>query len=176
MPLRYELIEVKNDDPNSLHNQVEYAFINDKNELLDSSLCKEVNITVFYKINENSSLDISSLMHFNEMGVDSLDVKDSFYNDICYPYSESGNDLILGDRRQDIFQNYSFCDEGCTYKNIDIENMVIACDCKVKGSINITLTPLEYEEFEDVSLMDSNIGVIICYQKVFSLEGKLENI
>ena len=99
--------------------------------------------------------------------MDILDAKNSFYNDICCPYSESGNDLILGDRRQDIFQNYSLCDKGCTYKNIDIENMLIICECNIKEKVNITLVPLEYEEFEDVSLMDSNIGVIICYQKVF---------
>ena len=176
VPLKYVLFELKNDDPNSLHNQVEYAFFNDKNEKLNSSICKEETITIYYKINENSSLDISSVEKFKKKGVDILDAKNSFYNDICCPYSESGNDLILGDRRQDIFQNYSLCDKGCTYKNIDIENMLIICECNIKEKVNITLVPLEYEEFEDVSLMDSNIGVIICYQKVFSLEGKLENL
>ena len=174
--LKYVIMKIKTDDPNSLHDQIEYEIYNDKNEKLDKSLCKDANIRVFYKINGNSSLNVSSLIYFNNKGVDILDSKDPFFNDICYPYSESGDDIILDDRRSDIYQNYSLCDEGCKYNFTDIENMVIACDCEVKVNTTIENSALSYEEFEDVSLMDSNIGVIVCYQLVFSLKDKLNNI
>ena len=175
-PLRYELVDIKNDDPNSLHNQVEYALYSDKNEKLDMSLCKDTSITVYYKIKNNTSLDTSSLKTYSEKGIDILDTKDSFYNDICHPFSENGNDIIISDRRQDIYKNYSLCDKGCDYNNIDLDNLVIACDCKVKENISDALAPLQYDEFEDVSLMNSNIGIAICYKLVFSFKGKLTNI
>ena len=172
----YKQVEIKIDDEKSLHNKVEYGFYNDKNELLDSSICNDELIRVYYKIKENSTLDISLLQKYQEKNIDVLNHNDSFFNDICYPYSESGNDLILCDRRSDIYQNYSLCEENCIYNYIDLENQVIVCDCKIKENISSTIIPLVFETFEDVSLMDSNIAVAKCYFLVFSFNNKLENI
>ena len=172
-------IEIDLNNPKSLHNQVEYAYYNEKNERLDASICNNEIITVYHKINKNSDFDLDKGKKFEEMGIDILDTQDSFFNDICYPYSESGNDLILVDRRSDIYQNFSLCDEGCTYNSIDYENLLIACDCFLnflKENITTEIKPIKYEDFEDVSLMDSNIGVIKCYQLVFSLNDKSKNI
>ena len=174
--LKTVVMSIDTNNPNSLHDQVEYKVYNDKNEELDLSLCKNEKIRVYYSINKNSSLDFDLIQYYIEQNINVLNTKDSFFNDICYPYSESGDDIILGDRRNDIYQNYSLCDSGCTFNNIDYENMVIACDCEIKENITTEIEPLKYEEFEDVSLMDSNIGVIICYQLVFSFKGKLNNI
>ena len=64
--------------------------------------------------------------------------KNKDVNNICYPYSDdSKNDIVLEDRIKDIYQNYSFCDEGCTYNDINTTYMIISCDCKVKTNISI---------------------------------------
>ena len=86
---------------------------------------------------------------------------------------ESNNDLILDDRIKDIFQNYSLCEEGCTYNEIDLENKIISCDCKVKSTVTTNISSLNLEEAEGSS---TNFEVIKCYNLVFSLEGKLDNI
>ena len=81
------------------------------------------------------------LTHFSDLGIDILNIKDSFYNDICYPYSNSVSDLILKDRISDIYQNYSLCDNNCEYNSIDLKNMSISCSCKIKTDINTDIEP-----------------------------------
>ena len=58
-------------------------------------------------------LILSYFMHyisrFKDLGVDIFNINDSFFNDICHPYSDSKNDIILEDRIIDIYQNYSLC-------------------------------------------------------------------
>ena len=70
------------------------------------------------------------------MGYDILNIKDKFFTDLCQSYSDSGNDMILSDGIKFLYKNYSLCEEGCTYNNIDIENMMILCDCKIHGNIS----------------------------------------
>ena len=82
----------------------------------------------------------------------------------------------MEDRIRYIYQNYSLCNQECTYNNINLENMTIACNCSVKQSLGFEITPLNLEEEKKSSFMDSNIGVLRCYNLVFSFENKLNNI
>ena len=167
-------IELENEDSKSLINQVEYkAYIDNNNTPLNLSLCNDVTIQVFYAIKNNSIINFTSIDSFKDLGVDILDIHDSFFNDICEPYSESDNDLILEDRIRDIFLNYSLCEEGCTYNQIDLKNKIISCDCKVKSNVTTDIGSLNLEEAEGSS---TNFEVIKCYNLVFSLEGKADNI
>ena len=166
-------IELENDDSKSLINQVEYQAYDQNKKLLDLSLCKDVDIQVFYSIRNNTFLDLPSINSFKESGVDIFNINDSFFNDICHPYSESDNDVILEDRIKYIYQNYSLCEEGCTYNEIDLENMTISCNCSVKDNISTVISSLNFEEVEGSS---TNFDVIKCYNLVFSLSGKLNNI
>jgi hypothetical protein len=140
---------------------------------LDLSLCKDINIQIFHSIKNNSNIDFDSANKFKESGVDIFNLNDSFFNDICEPYSDSDNDVILEDRIKYIYQNYSLCEDGCTYDKIDFENMTIACDCKVKENITTVLKPIYLEHSEGSS---TNFDVIKCYNLVFSLDGKFNNI
>ena len=63
------------------------------------------------KIKENTTLDINELLEYGKKNIDILNAKDDFFNDICYPYSENGDDIIIGDRRKDIYKNFSLCQE-----------------------------------------------------------------
>ena len=81
--------------------------------------------------------------------------------------------MTLKDRIKQIFQNFSLCEEGCSYEEIDLGNMTVNCNCKVKSSVNIdniTVNLLPYEE------KNANFKIIKCYNLVFSLKGKLLNI
>ena len=44
---------------------------------------------------------------FKNLGIDILNINNSFFKDICHPYSESDNNVVLEDRIKYIFQNYS---------------------------------------------------------------------
>ena len=53
--------------------------------------------------------------------------------------------------------------------------MTISCDCKVKTNISLNETYQNIIYFDDIEI-DSNFGLIKCYNLVFSLKGKLNNI
>ena len=172
-------IEIENKDDNSLYNQIKYFSFDEEMKELDLSICKDVDTQIHYAIKDNTKLDVSSISDFKELGIDILNLKDRFFTDLCYSYSDSNKDMILEDRIKYIYQNYSLCEKGCSYDSIDIENMNIVCNCKIKGNDNsssLTITSLFYEQPNDISFMDSNIGVIKCYKMVFSMYNKQKNI
>ena len=39
----------------------------------------------------------------------------------------------LSNRKESIYKNVSFCEEGCTYKGIDYTTNSVSCECKVGG-------------------------------------------
>ena len=168
-------IEIENDNSKSLINQVEYQAFDGNKTFLDLSLCENVNIQVIYSIKNKSLVDFDKekAIYFKQSGIDIFSINDSFFNDICEPYSESDNDLILEDRIKDIYQNYSLCEEGCVYDKIDLEILTITCECKVKENISTIIKPIQLEHSEGSS---TNFDIIKCYKLVFSLKGKLNNI
>ena len=121
-------------------------------------------------------MDLSSVSDFKSLGYDILNIKDRFYTDLCQSYSDAGNDMILADRIKFLYKNYSLCEEGCSYNDIDMENMMIACDCKIQGNISTTIKSLNSIGDEETSFLDSNIGVVKCYNLVFMFSNKSNNM
>ena len=160
----------------SLINQIEYAIYNEKREKLNLEFCKDIEISINYEIKNESLLNKTMIKYFSELGVDILNIKDSFYNDICFSYSNSVSDLVLKDRISDIYQNYSFCDNNCEYHNIDLKNMSITCSCKIKTHINTDIEPPIFGNIVEDTFVYSNFGVIKCYNLVFSFKNKKSNI
>ena len=64
-------------------------------------------------------------MDLAEKGIDVFNADDAFFNDLCHQYDSSdGKDIVLDDRRTDIYKNATFCEDGCTYKGMDYDLMV----------------------------------------------------
>ena len=169
-------MEINNEKENALYNQIKYFTYDDQKKELDLSLCEDIETKIHYMIKNDSKLDTSTINEFKNIGVDIFNIRDVFFTDICYSYSDSDNDMILEDRIKYIYQNYSLCEEGCTYNNIDIEKMSITCDCKIQGNFSTITTPLIYDQINEVSYLDSNIAVAKCYNLVFTLKNKHKNI
>ena len=166
-------LEINNTNNNTLINKVEYQAYDDNKKELNLSICQNINVKIIHSIKNNSKFEMIKANLFKDLGIDIYNINDSFFNDVCHSYSDLGNDLTLKDRIKEIFQNYSLCEKGCFYDEIDLGNMTIACDCKVKTDLNvdnITINLFKYEE------KDNNFKIIKCYNSVFSLEGKLFNI
>ena len=167
-------MEIENKNEKSLNNKIEYKAYDDNKTPLDLSLCNDSSIQIIYALKENS-LDMNEIISFKELGIDIFDLNDSFFNDICQPYSDSNNDIVLKDRIKEIYQNYSLCDDGCKYTEFNDEYMTVSCDCKVKNNISINETSLNLEQFDNIDI-ESNFGLIKCYKLVFSFDGKNKNI
>ena len=96
---------------------------------LDLSMCEE-DIKVMKYIGDVKELDIKSAISLSEQGIDVFDASNEFFNDICHPYySPDGKDIILTDRRKDIYQNATFCQYGCSYLGMNYNLMVANCKC-----------------------------------------------
>ena len=166
-------LEITNNNSQSLINKVEYQAYNNEKLMIDLSICNDIQI--FYSIKNDTQIDFDSINSFKNLGIDVFNIDDSFFNNICQSYSEKNNDVVLEDRIKFIYKNYSLCEEGCIYNEIDLINKTISCNCRVKNNITLNETFLSLHQYNEINI-DSNFGIIKCYNLVFSLKGKLHNI
>ena len=169
------MIEINKNDDNSLTNQIEYAVFHGKKQL-ELSVCANNEIEINYDISNSTLVNFRMISDFSKKGVDILNSKDKFFNDICYPYSENNSDMILKDRISDIYQNYSKCDNNCEYKKIDLNSNLITCNCSIKLEINKGIEPPRFESILLDIVTDSSFGVVKCPNLVFNFHNKLNNI
>ena len=172
--LTFFQLEINNNNNKSYVNQLEYLVYDDNKNQLDLSPCKDTNIQMYLKL-KNDSLDISNYKNYRESGIDIFNINDSFFNDICHPYSNSKNDITLKDRIKDIYQNYSLCNDGCNYIDFNTENKIVSCDCKVKTNLSLEEQELNIKSLDEIKT-DSNFAIIKCCNLVFSFVGKSKNI
>ena len=170
--------DLENHNEKCLTDKVEYEVYNTLGEKVDLSICDNVKINIEHKINNISLLDIEKIKKFQKKGVDILKIEDDFFKDICFPYSDenSNSDMILNDRVNDIYQNYSLCEEGCEYEFFDVEKISVTCNCNIKTKIDPVIKKGEFKSYFVSPFLDSNFGVIKCYKLVFSFNRKLKNI
>ena len=169
-------VEINRANDQILTNQIEYELYNEEKKKLDLSLCKDVPIKVHYEIKDSSLINTTMVNYYSNLGIDIFNSKDSFFNDICYPFSNENSDIILKDRVLDIYQNYSVCDNGCTYDKIDIESMSVTCSCQVKTEIDMEISEPVFGTIIEDSFKDSSFGVIKCYNLVFNFKNKFKNV
>ena len=98
--------------------QVEYQIFDEYNDKVDISVYDTIEIPIEYKIKDTSLLKLDDVLNFKNMGVDVFNLKDDFFNDICYAYSDNdtSSDMLLFYRVSDIYRNVSVCGEGCEYQ------------------------------------------------------------
>ena len=167
--------EIDKNNEMALTPQIEYLIFYGKDKL-DLSACNNDEIEIKYDIKNSSNLDFQKVLRYSDIGIDILNINDPFFNDICYPYYENNSDIILKDRISDIFQNYSFCDDNCKYKSIELDSLIITCICPVRNVISSKIRPLRFDYILLDILTNSSFGVIKCYNLVFNLNNKKDNI
>ena len=150
---------------------------------LNLSVCKE-DIKVMKYIGDIKKLDFQSAMSLSKQGIDVFDASNEFFNDICQPYdSPDGKDIIINDRRKDIYKNATFCQYGCTYLGMNYNLMVANCKCDssvLKGEeSNLTLIDkfkADTDSFKSLTssfisyLTQFNYQVIKCYNLALNIK------
>ena len=175
--LRMLQLNVEKEGENSFTDQVEYREYDEQGNLIDLAPCKDVDISIEYEVTDPSKLDLDMIAKFKDLGVDIFNIKDEFFNDICRPYSDddSNSDMILSDRVSDIYQNISLCDGDCEYVSFNLEKMSVNCNCEVKQEFDIEPDKANFASSITSAFLDSNFGIVKCYELVFSFKGKLKN-
>ena len=139
-------------------------------------------------------LDLESAKSLAEQGIDIFNAKDDFFNNLCKDYSDvNKKDIIINDRRNDIYQNATFCQKGCSYSGINYQLMAANCICNSsliqinsnKNDVNNLNNnneeedSINFKKLEKIfitNLLDFNLDVIKCYNLVFNLKILKKNI
>ena len=118
------IIEINKNNDKALTQQIEYeVFFNTTK--LNLSVCNLDEIEIYYDVKNSTLIDLEKVLKYSKLGIDIFNINSSFFNDICYPYSEDNSDMILKDRISNIYQNYSVCDDNCNYDKFDLEALLI---------------------------------------------------
>ena len=168
-------LEIDNKNEQSLINDVEYAFFDENKTQLSLSVCEDEIVVINYQLN-TSKINMSKVYYYAELGIDVFNIEHEFFNDICFSYSENGSDMILKDRISDIYENYSVCENNCKYEKVNLTQNIVSCKCTVKTYVDSVIEPPSLYTIIRDSFKDSNVAVIKCYNLVFSIKNKYQNI
>ena len=150
---------------------------------LNLSICSEDQISLSVPVNLQKDT-LSLYTSLNESGYNLFDANDSFYNDICTPYtSNNGTDIILSDRKEiivDIGNDMNLCQSGCNLMSFNSANNKATCICYVENTKSETnFNKLNTENFiEDLihTLKYSNYLVLKCYKLLYNFKALKNNI
>ena len=155
---------------------------------LNLSVCKEDIKVMKYIGDIGNQLDMDSAKSLSNQGIDVFNANDAFFNDICHQYENSdGKDIILTDRRNDIYQDATFCQAGCTYQGINYDLKAANCKCdsslfEVEGD-NITNNEKTKDtKFKSLTesfisnLIDFNFDILRCYNLALNTKILKHNI
>ena len=175
LPKDSDLIILKIDkiNINSISNFVNFFIFDLKGDILDLSICNNLNITIIKKILNESLIDWIKVIELESINVNLFDPNDTFFNDICFSYSNNqSNDVILSDRRNDYFQNITPCEDNCNFFQINSSSKEVKCLCQGKKTDKIEEEKYENDEnFKNVfiqSLKHNNLHIIVCYKHFFN--------
>ena len=171
---------------NETSTYVQYEIYEPNSKLfLELKECTGTNVVINVPIELNSEIE-SLYDMLAKSGYNLFDANDSFYNDICAVYTtENGTDILLYDRRMDIYQltvNISLCQDGCQFKSYNLETKKAECECPVQTEeTKLDLSNLEFNKNEMLdefyeTLQNSNFRVLICYKLVYNLKVFIKNI
>ena len=162
---------------------VKYELYNTNNvsENIDLSICKDDKIQIYTPLKISDEY-IENYYKLLREGYDILNPNDTFYNDVCSPFtSDYETDMILYDRKITYYDNnLTYCETGCNFKNVNIYLMKVQCECEVKIKKNNKISNISFDDFD---LIDSfykinkfsNFKVIFCFNLVFSKKGQSRN-
>ena len=177
---KFRLLQINLENPNDkcLTDQAEYQIYDELGQIVNLSICKDTKIILEYQIKDTSYLNIEKITELKQIGIDAFNLEETFFNNICYSYSDSNSnsDVVLSDRVSDLYQNFSICEEECEYSYFDLDDMFSSCKCYVKQEVNTEIKKGNFKTYLLATFLESNFGVIKCYNLVFSLKGKLKNI
>ena len=149
-------------------------------EKINLDICSNTKITISSPVNLTAE-ETSLYEDLKKQGYDLFDANDTFYQDICTPFtSQNGTDVILSDRKYYYYdKNISFCQDSCIYNGINTEKQKVVCICDANNEIDFNGNYFDktkfFEKFYKVEDY-TNYQVLFCYKLAFSSKGLLHNI
>ena len=154
-----------------------YAKVNSSLKKLNLSVCKE-EVTLNINISEFENIDFNFAKDFAAQGIDVFNREDKFYNDICYYFNNTmKKDTSITDRIN-IYNNFSLCQDGCTFKEINLTDNVAQCSCPtiyLEENVGKVIMKAIGDSLKE-NLFRFNFNVIKCYNLVLNKKILVHNI
>ena len=177
--------DIKSNDKSTTY--VQYEIYNPETyHQLNLDICKDLTIDIYTPVSLDSTTSqlFSSL---NDYGYNLFNQNDSFYNDICTPYTtQNGTDILLLDRKVDIYAqngNKELCQDGCELQYYNETSKKAKCNCGIKPEENKLdldkIFDFDKKEIEDnflSTLSNSNFLVLKCFKLAFDTKNLFQNI
>ena len=136
--------DIKTEDSSSTY--VVYEVYDSHLNKLELSICSESQVTINVPVHLDDTLE-SLAKSLDNSGYNLFNEKDSFYNDICATYtSKSGTDMLLSDRKTDIYastQNQIMCQTGCELESYNITSKKAKCNCDIQTTTTISTLKID---------------------------------
>ena len=148
----------------TLTNNVQFAIYDENKKKLDLSVCDGVNVRINYKIKNKEILENYRFYH-SKYNIDIFNIEDPFFNDNCFSYIDPYSDeyMVLEDRIEQIYVNYSICDNNCEYDRVNNQNNLISCICFSLHNIESKIEAPKFKQKTLTYLQYSDIGLLKCY-------------
>ena len=188
-------LDLKSQKKKLVINPIEYQFINSNNgKILDASVCEKNEIVISYPITymlnkklrmlqgneeltEEEKKEIlekfnrGKLLNEKNNSIDTFNFNSSIYSDICLPIEIDGKDLVLEDRIEFLYPNYSFCESICTYDYTDFQGERIYCNCSIKSEVQVDrphevkIILFNKKEMDNNQKGPTNLPILKCISK-----------
>ena len=138
--------------------------------------------------NSNALKNIEVIERFFKQGINIFNIDTPIFNDLCIYVEEDGKDVVLEDRIELYFQNYSICNSNCLISEMDMENYIYTCKCSDSIALtndNVGATKeIDEDSFsketlsEEISdiFFETNFEVLSCFLKLFTAKEYRNNI
>ena len=139
----------------------EYSLILENGtELNFSEINKDYYVDILFPIRDLELANFDYAKSFVEQGYDIYKKNSDFYNNICTPGYLGKNDLVLKDRKTDIYpSNVTLCKTNCIYKSVNIQDQRIVCECNLNENNN-----------------NDNYKIFKCYRLLNNFSNYLNNL
>ena len=165
---------------------VQYEIYNPRDlTRLNLTICKDAKISLITPVKLSNS---TSLLYDNlkEYGYNLFNESDAFYTDICSVYtSQNGTDMILEDRKKEIFSNngnITLCQNGCELDSYNSTSQKAKCKCLPQIEETQPVLSSSYNKFSiikltaSLTLKNSNFIVMRCYKLAIDLKNIWGNL
>jgi len=123
-------------------------YLDNGTQIEDLSPCKDIPISISVPITNLDIINYEEALIFEEQGYDIYDSSSEFYNDKCTAAYINGNDIIIDDRKKDIYpHNISICPDGCELNHTELKSKRFNCSCNI-DFINQKNDSNNYEDIE----------------------------
>ena len=169
-------------DSRTATSEYNYVLILGNGTKLNLSVINEdfyINISIPIRNLDLANFDYAII--FYKDGYDIYNKSSNFYNDICTQADINENDIILKDRKEDIYpNNVTLCKGNCKYKNVDLENKKKICECNLNSNYsekideNLDDDSIENDDNFIIYFLDKiNYKIFKCYHLLFSFHNLL---